>query len=100
MEKNVSDGESDATSIDDLIELIHEQKWILKKQANEIKELNALNDFSATLPTAYKYLLYKFNLLSKEHDEIKSKLESIEIKTIDSFKLDESSIPCNFLYPR
>jgi hypothetical protein len=26
MEKNVSDGESDATSIDDLIELIHEQK--------------------------------------------------------------------------
>jgi hypothetical protein len=33
-------------------------------------------------------------LLSKECDELKSKLESNETKTSNSFKLDESSIPC------
>jgi hypothetical protein len=38
------------------------------KQANEIKELNALNDLSATFTTNYEYLLRKFNLLSKECD--------------------------------
>jgi hypothetical protein len=49
MESNVSDGESNTTSLYDLVELVHEQKRILKKQANEIKDLNALNDLSATL---------------------------------------------------
>jgi hypothetical protein len=39
MESNVSDDESDTTSIDDLVELVHEQKGMLDKQANEIKEL-------------------------------------------------------------
>jgi hypothetical protein len=38
--------------------------------------------------------LYKFKLLSKKFDELKSKLESKEIKTSNSFELDESSIPC------
>jgi hypothetical protein len=33
-------------------------------------------------------------LLSKECDELKSKLESNEIKTSNSFELDESSTPC------
>jgi regulator of replication initiation timing len=33
-------------------------------------------------------------LLSKECDELKSKLESNETKTNNSFELDESSIPC------
>jgi hypothetical protein len=51
MESNVSDDESNATSLDDLVELVHEKKGMLKKQANEIKELNALNDLSATLAT-------------------------------------------------
>jgi hypothetical protein len=36
MESNVSDDESDTTSLDDLVELVHEQKGILNKQANEI----------------------------------------------------------------
>jgi hypothetical protein len=53
MESNVSDDESDTTSLDDLVELVHEQKGMLDKQANEIKELNALNDLSATLATNY-----------------------------------------------
>jgi hypothetical protein len=48
MESNVSDDESDTTYLDDLVELVHEQKGMLKKQANEIKELNAFNDLSAT----------------------------------------------------
>jgi hypothetical protein len=61
MESNVSDDESDTTSLDDLVELVHEQKGMLKKQANEIKELN---DLSATLATNYEHLLCKFKLLS------------------------------------
>jgi hypothetical protein len=96
MESNVSDDESKTTSLDDLVELVHEQKGMLKKQANEIKELNALNDLNATLATNYEHLLCKFKLLSKECDELKSKLESKETKTSNSFELDESSIPCAF----
>jgi hypothetical protein len=94
MESNVSDDESDTTSLDDLVELVHDQKGMLKKQANEIKELNALNDLSATLATNYEHLLCNFKLFSKECDELKSKLESNETKTSNSFELDESSIPC------
>jgi hypothetical protein len=67
---------------------------MLKKQANEVKELNALNVLSATLATNYEHLLCKFKLLSKECDELKSKLESRETKTSNSFELDELSIPC------
>jgi hypothetical protein len=67
---------------------------MLEKQANEIKELNALNDLSDTLATNYEHLLCKFKLLSKECDELKSKLESNETKTSNSFELDEISIPC------
>jgi hypothetical protein len=70
---------------------------MLDKQANEIKELNTLNDLSATLATNYEYLLCKFKLLSKECDELKSKLESNETKTSISFELDETSIPCAIL---
>jgi hypothetical protein len=33
-------------------------------------------------------------MLSKECDELKSKLESIKTKTSNSFEVDESSIPC------
>jgi hypothetical protein len=94
MESNVSDDESDTTSVDDPVELVHEQKGMLNKQANEIKELNALNDLSATLAINYENLLCKFEFLNKECDELKSKLESNETKTSNSFELDESSIPC------
>jgi hypothetical protein len=66
---------------------------MLKKQANKIKELNALNDLSATLATNYEQLLCKFKLLRKECDELNSKLESKETKTSNSFELDELSIP-------
>jgi hypothetical protein len=66
---------------------------MLKKQANEIKELNALNDLSATLAINYEHLLCKFKLLSKKCDELKSKLESKETKTSNSLELYESSIP-------
>jgi hypothetical protein len=88
MESNVSDDESDNTSLNDIVELVHDQKGMLKKQANEIKELNVLNDLSAALATNYEYLLCKFKLLRKECDELKSKLESNETKTSNSFKLD------------
>jgi hypothetical protein len=57
MESNVSDDESDTTSLNDLVELVHEQKGMLDKQGNEFKKLNALNDLSATLATNYEHLL-------------------------------------------
>jgi hypothetical protein len=60
MESNVSDDESNTISLEDIVELVHEQKGMIKKQANEIKELNALNDLSATLATNYEHLLCKF----------------------------------------
>jgi hypothetical protein len=94
MEGNVSDDESDTTTLDDLVELVHEQKGMLEQQANEIKELNVLNDLSATIATNYEHLLCKFKLLSKECDGLKSKRESNETKTSSSYELDESSIPC------
>jgi hypothetical protein len=37
MESNVSDDESDTTSLNDLVELVYEQKGMLDKQAIEIK---------------------------------------------------------------
>jgi hypothetical protein len=39
-------------------------------------------------------ILWKFKLLSKECDELKSKLESNETKPSNSVEVDESSIPC------
>jgi hypothetical protein len=97
MESNVSDDESDTTSLNDLVEIVHEQKGMLEKQANEIKELNALNDLSDTLATNYEHLLCKFKLLGKECEELKSKLECNETKTSNSFELNETSIPCAIL---
>jgi hypothetical protein len=94
MESNVSDDESNTISLDDLVEIVHEQKGMLKKQDNKIKELNALNVLSASLATNYEHLLSKLKLLSKECDELKSKLESSETKISNSFELDESSIHC------
>jgi cell division septum initiation protein DivIVA len=67
---------------------------MLKKLANEIKEPNALNDLSAIIATNYEHFLCKIKWLNKECDELKSKLESNETKTSNSFELDELSIPC------
>ena len=68
---NVSDDDSDAPSFEDLLDLIHEQQGVMKRQAKEIKNLNALNDLNASLATNYENLLCKFKLLSKEHEELK-----------------------------
>jgi hypothetical protein len=60
-------------------------------------ECHVLINLSATLATNYEHLLCKFKLLSKECDELKSKLERKETKTSNSFELDESSVPCAIL---
>ena len=49
-------------------------KKSLEINQKKIKNLNALN---ASLATNYKDLLCKFKLLSKEHEELKLKVESI-----------------------
>jgi hypothetical protein len=73
---------------------------MLKKQANEIKELNALNDLSATLATNYEHFLCKFKFLSKECDELKSKLESNETTTSTPLSLMNHLYLVLFLSPR
>jgi hypothetical protein len=62
----------------------------MKRQYKEIKELSALN---ASLATNYDDLLCKFKLLSKEHEELKLKIDSIKNETNDSLEI-EQSIPC------
>jgi len=74
MESDVSDDSSDAPSIDELFDLVHEHQKIIKKQSKEIKNLNDLN---ASLATNYEDLLCKFKLLNEKHEELKLKIESI-----------------------
>ena len=63
----------------------------MKRQAKEIKQLNALN---ANLATNYEDLLCKFKLLRKEHEELKSKFESIN-NTNDSLETKQSTPSTN-----
>jgi hypothetical protein len=100
MESDVSDDESNTTSLDDLVELVHEKRGMLKKQANEIKELNALNDLSATLATNYEHLLCKFKLVSKECDELNLSLRVMRLKQVIPLSLMNHLSLVLFLSPR
>ena len=59
MESDVSDGDSDSPSYEELLELVHEHQKIIKKQLNEIENHNALNDLNTIFATNYEKLLYK-----------------------------------------
>ena len=91
MDSDVSDDDSDSSSIDELLDLVHEHQKVIKKQSKEIKNLNDLN---ASLATNYEDLLCKFKLLSKEHEELKSKFQSIN-NTNDSLKTKQSTPSTN-----
>ena len=67
-------------------------KKVIKKQSKEIKNLNALNDLNASLATNFEDLMCKFKLLSKEHEELKLKFESIN-DINDSLEMKQT-IPC------
>ena len=77
MDSDVSDDDSDSPSIDELLDLVHELQKVIKKKSKEIKNFNALNDLNASLAINFKDVMCKFNLLSKEHEELKLKFESI-----------------------
>jgi hypothetical protein len=100
MESNVSDDESDTTSLDDLVELVHEQKGMLKKQANEIKELNTLNDLSATLATNYEHLLCKFKFLARSVMSSNLSLRAMRLKQVIPLSLMNHLSLVQFLSPR
>jgi hypothetical protein len=70
-ESDVSDDDSDSPSFDKLLDLIHQEQGVMKRQSKEIKQLNALSDLNATLVINYDDLLCKFKLLNKEHEELK-----------------------------
>ena len=89
MENDVSDDDSDFPFYKELLDLVHEHQRAIKKQS---KKYDALNDLNATLATNFDNLLCKFQMLSKEHEELKLKFESIN-DTNDSLKM-EQTIPC------
>ena len=82
IDSNVSDDESDedSPSYDELFHLINEQQRALKKQSKELKKFNALNDIHATFVSNYEQLSSKFNLLNKDHEELKAKFECMNLK--------------------
>ena len=92
MDSDVSDDDSDSPSIDELLDLVHEHQKIIKKQPKEIKNLNSLSDLNTYLATNYENLLCKFKLISKEHEELKLKFESIN-NTNDTLEMKQT-IPC------
>ena len=71
MESDVSNDDSNFPSYEELLELVNEHQKIIKKQLNEIENLNAI------FATNYENLSCKFKLLSEEHEELKLKIESI-----------------------
>ena len=89
MESDVSDDDFDSHSIDELLDLVHEHQKVIKRQSKEIKNLNALKDLNASLATNFDDLMCKFNLLSKEHEELKLKFESIN-DTNDSWEMKQT----------
>ena len=64
MDSDVSGDDSDTPSFEDLLDLIHEQQRVMKRQSKDIKNLKALNDLNASLATNYEDLLCKFKLYS------------------------------------
>ena len=98
MESGVSDDDSDSPSYEELLELVHEYQKVIKKQSNEIENLNALNGLNAIFATNYENLLCKFKLLSEEHEELNLKIESINDSNHAStscFDSIDKSDPCN-----
>ena len=63
MDSDVSDDDSDSPSIDELLDLVHEHQKVIKKQSNQIENLNVLNDLNAFFATNYENLLCKFKLV-------------------------------------
>jgi hypothetical protein len=98
MKSDVSDDDSDSPSYEELLELVHEHQKVIKKQLNEIENLNALNDLNAIFTTNYENLLCKLKLFSEEHEELKLKIESIndtKIASTSCFDSIDKSNPCN-----
>jgi len=95
MESDVSDDDFDAPSYEELLELVHEHQKVIKKQINEIENLNALNDLNAIFATEYESLLCKFKLLSEEHEELKLKIENINDTNHASTSCFDKPNPCN-----
>ena len=59
MDSDVSDDDSDSPSYEEFLELVQEHQNIIKKQLNEIKNLNALNNLNAIFATIYENLSCK-----------------------------------------
>src|SRR6185503_19875758 len=97
-DSDVSDDDSKSPSIDELLDLVLEHQKVIKRQSNEIKNLNALNDLNASLATNFEDLMCKFKLRSKEYEELKLKFESIN-DTNDSLKMKQT-IRCAILISR
>ena len=54
MDSDVSGDDADTPSFEDLLDLIHEQQRVIKRQSKEIKNLKDLNDLNASLATNFE----------------------------------------------
>ena len=77
MDSDVSDDDFDSPSYEELLELVHEHQRVIKKQTNEVENLNGLNNFNAIFAINYEKLFCKFKFLSEEHEKLKLKIERI-----------------------
>ena len=89
MNSDVSDDDSDSFLIDELFDLVHEHQKVIKKQLKEIKNLSTFKDLNDSLATNFKDLMCNFKLLSKEHEELKLKFESIN-DTNDTLEMKQT----------
>ena len=91
IENNVSDDDSDSPSYEEFLEVVHEHQKVIKKQSNEIENINALNDLNAIFATNYKDLSCKLNLFSEKHEKLKLKIVSIN-DTNNSLETKQSTL--------
>jgi len=104
MTKGNSDVSDDSFSDDEpneiceMMSLIKEQQDYMLKQKEEIKALKANEELHVTFVSRYENLINKFNLLDKEHGELKKQFEDLELKCESlTISLDASiscAIPC------
>ena len=89
-----SNDEDEPNDVCEMMSLIKEQQDYMLKQKEEIKALKANEELHASFVSRYENLFNKFNLLDKEHGEIKKHFEDLELKYESLTSSLDAYIPC------
>jgi hypothetical protein len=92
-----SSSEIESDEICEMMNLINQQQEYMLKQDEKIKTLKANEELNASFVSRYENLLNKFNLLDKEHDELKKLNEEPKLKFENLQSSLDASIPCDIL---